>query len=61
MITISNNPQLDISRLKYENENIKTILKKIIAEYADYRIECDEICKEYEETIQLLTESLEQF
>lgn len=54
-------PQLDISRLKYENENIKTVLNQIITEYADYRIECDEICKEYEETIQLLTDSLEKY
>ena len=32
-----------------------------MSEYADYRIECDEICKEYEETIQLLSESLEKY
>ncbi len=51
-----NNPQLDVSRLKYENENIKVVLNQVITEYADYRIECDEICKEYEETIQLLTD-----
>ena len=56
-----NNPQLDVSRLKYENENIKVVLNQVITEYADYRIECDEICKEYEETIQLLTDSLEKY
>ena len=61
MNTSQNNPQLDVSRLKFENENIKEVLNKIIAEYADYRIECDEICKEYEETIQLLTDSLERY
>ena len=61
MIETSKNPQLDISRLKYENENIKKILIQITEEYADYRLECDEICKEYEETIQLLTDSLEKF
>ena len=61
MKTISYNPQLDVSRLKYENENIKIVLNQIIEEYADYRIECDEICKEYEETIQLLTDSLEKY
>ena len=61
MKTISNNPQLDISRLKYENENIKITLNQIIEEYADYRIETEEICKEYEETIQLLTASLEKY
>ena len=61
MSTNTNNPQLDISRLKYENENIKIVLNQVISEYADYRIECDEICKEYEETIQLLSDSLEQY
>ena len=61
MKVVQNNPQLDVSRLKYENENIKVVLNQIITEYADYRVECDEICKEYEETIQLLTDSLEQY
>ena len=61
MNTSQNNPELDVSRLKFENENIKEVLNKIISEYADYRIECDEICKEYEETIQLLTDSLERY
>ena len=61
MTTISNNPLLEVSRLKYENENIKTVLNQIITEYTDYRQESDEICKEYEETIQLLTDSVEQY
>lgn len=53
--------ELDVSRLKYENDNIKNILNEITKEYADYKIECDEICKEYEETIQLLTDSVEKY
>ena len=61
MTTTSNNPLLEVSRLKYENENIKTVLNQIITEYTDYRQESDEICKEYEETIQLLTDSVEQY
>ena len=59
--THKTSPELDVSRLKYENDNIKIILNQIINEYADYRIECDEICKEYEETIQLLTDSVEKY
>ena len=53
--------ELDVSRLKYENDNIKNILNEITKEYADYKIECDEICKEYEETIQLLTDSVDKY
>ena len=53
--------QSEINKLKYENENIKNALNQILTEYADYRQECDEICKEYEETIQLLSDSLEKF
>ena len=53
--------ELDVSRLKYENDNIKYILNEITKEYADYKIECDEICKEYEETIQLLTDSVDKY
>ena len=55
------NPELEVSRLKYENENIKAVLNQIITEYTDYRQESDEICKEYEETIQLLTDSVEKY
>ena len=53
--------ELDVSRLKYENDNIKNILNEITKEYADYKIECEEICKEYEETIQLLTDSVDKY
>lgn len=48
----------DISRLKYENKGLKEALNKLTIEYNDYRNECDEIFKEYEETIQLLSDSL---
>ena len=61
MATTNQNVQLDNSRLKYENDNIKQVLNQVMTEYADYRIECDEICKEYEETIQLLTDSVEKY
>ena len=61
MATTNQNVQLDNSRLKYENDNIKQVLNQVMTEYADYRIECDEICKEYEETIQLLTDSIEKY
>ena len=53
--------QTELTQLKYENDSIKKALNQILTEYADYRKECDEICKEYEETIQLLTDSLEKF
>lgn len=61
MKTRTQQAELDVSRLKYENDNIKNILNEITKEYADYKIECDEICKEYEETIQLLTDSVEKY
>ena len=61
MATKTNNLQTEVNQLKYENESIKGALNQILTEYADYRKECDEICKEYEETIQLLSDSLEQF
>ena len=48
----------DISRLKFENKGLKEALNKLTIEYNDYRNECDEIFKEYEETIQLLSDSL---
>ena len=48
----------DVSRLKYENKGLKEALNKLTIEYNDYRNECDEIFKEYEETIQLLSDSL---
>ena len=54
------NLQMEISKLKYENAGVKDALNKLTIEYNDYRNECDEICKEYEETIQLITESLEK-
>ena len=50
-----------LSMLKQENQMIKEEIKKICLEYSDYRIECEEICKEYEETIQLLTTSMDNF
>ena len=61
MATNQQKVQLDISRIKYENDSIKNVLNQLMTEYADYRIECDEICKEYEETIQLLTDSVEKY
>ena len=48
----------DVSRLNYENKGLKEALNKLTIEYNDYRNECDEIFKEYEETIQLLSDSL---
>ena len=57
----SKNLQKEINKIKFENDNIKNALNQILTEYADYRKECDEICKEYEETIQLLTDSLEKY
>ena len=53
--------QTEIDLLKDENKSIKGSLSQLLVEYADYRKECDEICKEYEETILLLSESLEKF
>jgi len=61
MATNTTNLQSQVSKLKYENDSIKEALNQIMSEYADYRIECDEICKEYEETIQLLSDSLEKY
>jgi predicted RNase H-like nuclease (RuvC/YqgF family) len=61
MKTRTQQAELEVSRLKYENDNIKNILNEITKEYADYKIECDEICKEYEETIQLLTDSVDKY
>ena len=52
------NLQTENSRLKYENAGFKDAITRLTNEYNDYRNECDEICKEYEETIQLLSESL---
>ena len=59
-MSLHTNPlQAEVNQLKYENENIKSALNQILTDYADYRQECDEICKEYEETIQILSETLE--
>ena len=52
------NLQMEITKLKYENAGFKETINRLTNEYNDYRNECDEICKEYEETIQLLSESL---
>lgn len=61
MANRTSNLESQVSKLKYENDSIKNALSQIMNEYADYRIECDEICKEYEETIQLLSDSLEKY
>ena len=50
----------EIKQLKNEFENVKNHLDQVITEYADYRKESDEIYQEYEETIQLLSDSLEK-
>ena len=57
MSTVSKN----ISDLQHENQVIKEEFQKIFVEYSNYREESEEICKEYEETIQLLTTSVETF
>ena len=51
---------MEISKLKHENESFKETINRLTNDYKDYRTECDEICKEYEETIQLLSESLDK-
>ena len=58
--TKMSNLQIEISKLKYENEGFKEAISRLTNEYNDYRNECDEICKEYEETIQLLSDSLDK-
>ena len=58
MASKTSNLQMEISKLKYENAGFKDAINRLTTEYNDYRNECDEICKEYEETIQLLSESL---
>ena len=52
------NIEMEISKLKYENKGYKEAITRLTNEYNDYRNECDEICKEYEETIQLLSDAL---
>jgi len=54
------NIELEISKLKYENKGYKEAITRLTNEYNDYRNECDEICKEYEETIQLLSDALDK-
>ena len=40
-------------------EELREAYKSLNDEYNEYKIECDDICKEYESTIQILSESLE--
>ena len=40
-------------------EELREAYKKLNDEYNEYKIESDDICKEYESTIQILTDSLE--
>ena len=42
-------------------EELREAYKKLNDEYNEYKIESDDICKEYESTIQILTESIESF
>ena len=61
MASNKNNFEKEFNKIKRENDNLKNNLNQILTEYADYRVECEEIYKEYEDTIQLLTDSLEKF
>ena len=40
-------------------DELKEAYKKLLNDYNEYKTESDDICKEYESTIQVLTESLE--
>ena len=40
-------------------DELKEAYKKLLNDYNEYKTESDDICKEYESTIQILTESLD--
>ena len=40
-------------------EELRILYNKLSDEYNEYKLESDDICKEYESTIQILTDSLD--
>ena len=58
MTSKSQNLQIEISKLKNENIGLQQTINRLTNDYNNYRKESDEIFKEYEDTIQFLSESL---
>ena len=60
MTSKSQNLQIEISKLKNENIGLQQTINRLTNDYNNYRKESDEIFKEYEDTIQFLSESLDK-
>ena len=58
MTSKSQSLQIEISKLKNENIGLQQTINRLTNDYNNYRKESDEIFKEYEDTIQFLSESL---
>ena len=58
MTSKSQNLQIEISKLKNENIGLQQTINRLTNDYNNYRKESDEMFKEYEDTIQFLSESL---
>ena len=58
MTSKSQNLQIEISKLKNENIGLQETINRLTNDYNNYRKESDEMFKEYEDTIQFLSESL---